>query len=748
MEFMRNAKIKTKILVAFLSALIMATILNIVGIQKVFEVDTVYSDLILKQSEILVIVTNAKTSLNEFRVNLRAFWVYSDNPDKINEYAANNVNLYNSLLANINSIRAIDVEVLEADKVSSELLRVTNQYYSSVEKVTATVLAGDFTQAVAILENETVPNYHLAIAEFDKFYSHTVRYADDISIIITPGTVQLVITLSILLTALFIITIIIGNVVSNMVTKPLQKLVDVAGKVSNGDFINLQLGSNGKDEVAVLSNAIATVVTTFNSLIVDIEKLTHEVQAEGDIHARIDTHKFKGAYNKVVTGINTLTEDLINDTDEVVNCMMAYGDGNFDVTIKKHVGKKAVLNTVVDNFQLCMRSIANDINRLVKAAATGDLSQRLDPDLYKNDWKNIAKGLNSVLVDVIKPIYETIEVLGKMSQGDLKVRIKGDYKGEYLVMKNVLNQTLGELSKYVDEISYTLTEMSQENFNLDIKTDYIGDFAPIKKALLQIINTFNNVLAEIGSSAEQISSGARQISESSITLAEGAAEQSASVEKLSNIFSITAEQTIKNTEAALSASTLAAETKLTAQDGNKKMNLLLNAMEEINTSSTNIVKIIEVIDSIAFQTNLLALNAAVEAARAGVHGKGFAVVAEEVRSLASRSQNAARDITTLIQGSVEKAAEGRNITSRTAETLHKIVGSITEITTIVGDIAEASQQQRENIVNINKNIGQISRVTQSNTASSEEGASSAEELSNQSELFRNMVLRFKLKKAY
>ena len=747
MEFIRNAKIKTKILAAFMAALILATILNAVGIQQIFKVNTTYSGIIVEQSDAQLLTSNAKATLDGFRVNLREFWVYSHDPNKINELVNNNANLYNQFLTNLNSIRSIDTEFLEANKVADELLRLVHQYHTSAEKLISVISTGDFMQAITILENEAAPSYRLVVNELDKFYSEVINYADETSVIITAKTINLIITLVILLIALFLITIIIGNAISNMITKPMQQLVDAANKVSNGDF-NIQVGNNGKDEVAVLSNAMGTVVSTFNSLIIDIEALTHKIQDEGDVDARVDARKFKGAYNKVADGVNNLAEGLLNDMREIVVCIQSYGDGDFDANIKKHVGKKVSLNEAVNSFQACVRSIANDINRLVKAASIGDLGQRLDPNLYKNDWKNIANGLNSVLLDVIEPIYETIEVLGKMSEGDLKVRIKGDYKGEYLEMKNALNKTLGELNKYVDEISYTLREMSHENFNLDIKTEYIGDFAPIKKALVQIINTFNNVLAEIGGSAEQISSGARQISESSMSLAEGAAEQSTSVEKLSNIFLITAEQTVKNTDAANSANKLATQTKLTAQEGNEEMNLLLNAMEEINTSSANIVKIIEVIDSIAFQTNLLALNAAVEAARAGIHGKGFAVVAEEVRSLASRSQNAARDITTLIQGSVEKATEGRSITSRTAETLHKIVDSITDITAIVSDIAEASQQQRENITNINENISQISRVTQSNTAFSEEGASSAEELSSQAELFRSMVSRFKLKSTF
>jgi methyl-accepting chemotaxis protein len=193
------------------------------------------------------------------------------------------------------------------------------------------------------------------------------------------------------------------------------------------------------------------------------------------------------------------------------------------------------------------------------------------------------------------------------------------------------------------------------------------------------------------------------------------------------------------------ANHLAEQTRSNAVEGNSKMQMMLKSMEEINVSSANISKIIKVIDEIAFQTNILALNAAVEAARARQHGKGFAVVAEEVRNLAARSADAAKETTALIEGSIKKVEHGTQIATQTADDLNRIVDDITQVTDIVGEIASASNEQSIGITQINTGISQVSDVVQMNSATSEESAAASEELSGQADLMREQVSQFKLK---
>jgi methyl-accepting chemotaxis protein len=193
------------------------------------------------------------------------------------------------------------------------------------------------------------------------------------------------------------------------------------------------------------------------------------------------------------------------------------------------------------------------------------------------------------------------------------------------------------------------------------------------------------------------------------------------------------------------AADLASTIKHNAEKGSRQMAEMMAAVKEINEAGQSISKVISVIDNIAFQTNILALNAAVEAARAGQHGKGFAVVAEEVRSLAAKSAEAAKETGGLIQNSVEKAELGARIADETAASLEEIVAGISESTTIVQTIAVSSEEQYQGISQINKGVEQVAQVVHQNSATAEESASASKEISDQSHMLEDLIMQFQLR---
>lgn len=308
---------------------------------------------------------------------------------------------------------------------------------------------------------------------------------------------------------------------------------------------------------------------------------------------------------------------------------------------------------------------------------------------------------------------------------------------------------IGALSNSLKKLANSYTEQVKL-----VKGVAEGDLTPVvtirsekdvvHKVFSNLFGNLNKLLTSIIKSSETVSDTARSVSSSSFELSQGATEQASAVQQLTASLEQIAGQTEKNASNAQSANMLTKSAAEKASEGNRQMTDMLGAMEEINQSSSSIGRIIKVIDDIAFQTNILALNAAVEAARAGQHGKGFAVVAEEVRTLAAKSANAAKETTDLIEGSIRRAEAGTRIANSTAESLRQIVEQVRNAASLNNEIALASREQAVGISQINDGIQQVSKIVQKNAAAAEESAAASEGLAAEADKLRADVSVFKI----
>ena len=340
---------------------------------------------------------------------------------------------------------------------------------------------------------------------------------------------------------------------------------------------------------------------------------------------------------------------------------------------------------------------------------------------------------------IVGPVNKAVAMAKEIERGSLSRRLR-------LVSKD----EIGELGKALDTMADGLQAKARlavaiaegdlrEEVHLASGDDVLG------RALQTMSENLNRTLGRVNEAIEQVNSGSVQVSDASQSLSQGATEQAASLQEITSSTTEISEQTRTSAGNATLATSLAREALSASEDGSTSIAQMMTAMDEIQSSSKDVKKIIKVIDDIAFQTNLLALNAAVEAARAGSHGKGFAVVAEEVRGLAAKSAKAAQDSAERIEDSIRKVEHGSEVAHGTVGALAQISEKAAKVTNLIAEIAAAANEQSQGVAQINIGLQQVDAVTQQNTANAEETASAAAELSSQAAELRKLISQFKLK---
>ncbi len=352
-----------------------------------------------------------------------------------------------------------------------------------------------------------------------------------------------------------------------------------------------------------------------------------------------------------------------------------------------------------------------------------------------------------ILGIVTKPIKMVTEITNKLAEGELDVSIAVKSKDEIgALAKSIesLTMRLKSYISYIDESVNVLDEFAEGNLTIELKYDYAGEFAKLKNALLHVSDTLKETIGKIKESADSINMNAEQVSTGAQVLAQGTTEQASAIEELSAEINEIYTTIANNAEYAQNAGEKALEASREVEKGNVQMRDMLSAMDEISNSSSEIGKIIKVIDDIAFQTNILALNAAVEAARAGSAGKGFAVVADEVRNLAQKSAEAAKQTTALIENSINAIYKGTMLADEAGKSLAGIVNKTSETNELINEVVKATSQQTVSVNQIRSGIEQISSVVQENAATAEASAANSEELSGQVQILNDLVNKFKI----
>jgi methyl-accepting chemotaxis protein len=579
------------------------------------------------------------------------------------------------------------------------------------------------------------------------------------------------------------------NETLDAVIGPLNVAAEYVDRISKGD-IPQAITDTYNGDFNEIKNNLNRCIEAVNALVADANVLS-KAAVEGKLATRADASKHQGDFRKIVQGVDDCLDAVIGPLNVAAKYVDDISKGNIPAKITDNYNGD--FNTLKNNLNQCIdavNALVADAGMLSKAAVEGKLATRADATKHGGDFRKIVQGVNETLDAVIGPLNVAAEYVDRISKGNMPEKITDNYNGDFNEIKNNLNAAIaavnglvadadklakaavegklatradatkhnGDFRKIVQGVNETLDavigplndtakclkNLAAKDFTKKIEGDYAGDFKELKNSVNAVVDNISSAIAQIGENAAQFAEGSRTIAESSQTLAQGAQTQSASVQQMTASTEELARSVAAVKENANESTKVASRASQLADDGGKAVQKSIESMEQIRTSSTQIAEIIQVIAEIASQTNLLALNAAIEAARAGEHGMGFAVVADEVRKLAERSNQAAREISSLIKESTQRVQEGAQLSTQTGESLKQIIKAAEETAAKISEIATATVQQAANAEEVSKAIQGVSAVTEQAAAGSEQMASSSEELGAQAAALRELVGQFRV----
>lgn len=547
-------------------------------------------------------------------------------------------------------------------------------------------------------------------------------------------------------------------------------LADSSGKtvkgrdISKEDYFKEALNGHFTTSSTYFSQEDSGMMVTMATPINNKDGSTHVLTCSlsiGTLNSLLnDVSIAKSGYGFIVDGTGKIVADknLNNVLDTVNYIEMAKKDPSYSSiagVVKQMIAKKTGGQTATLKGQqvyVSYRPVSNtDDWSIGMVAVKSEMLSQMYTAIYIIFALIAAFILLSILISrriakpIVKPVLSLADRIGTLADGDLHSEVPTVHTGDEIEsLSKTFGSTVKSLNGYIKEISTVLGGMANGDFTVTPQGEYQGDFTAIKDALLSIIQSMNLMFGEIKKMADQVAGGSQQVAEGAHALAQGATEQAGTIEQLSASLKEVVSKVDESAQYAKKADSIALSAMSQVTQGSRQMEDMVTAMMRIEESSGKIKKINKTIEDIAFQTNILALNAAVEAARAGEAGKGFSVVADEVRNLAGKSSEAAKNTSMLIQDSISAVEEGHRIADETAASLKEIVNSVESMATLFGSISKSAAEEAKAIGQINQGSEQISAVVQSNSATAEQSSATSQELNRLAQLLKTSLSQLKL----
>ena len=667
MKWFLDLKIRTKLLTGFIAIAVIGTTIGYIGIVNLKNVNDNDTQLYENMTVPISWVSEISTYFQRIRVNTRDI-ILANAQEEIEEYCSR-INEYRD---SIDVLGKKFEERILSDRMKGayeEFKQARVGAARDLDEIEALARANKDDEGFTLLKGSFNITSRAEMNAIKKLVDMKIEDAKSKSDANTSTASSAITVMIIIIVFGFLISNGLGLFIARTINKPIKLIIERMASLSSLCIANLSKGS--------------------------------EQLANGDLNINI------------VTG----TEHLLIDSRDEIG-MLAQNMNQIISNTQNTVGsvKKAVV---------AVKDTVHEINLIVDASLNGKLETRGNASKFMGSYKELVDGLNKTLEAFSAPINEQSNVLEEMAKGNLTMRMAGDYKGDFLKIKNSINN-LGE--------------------------------------------SLHKVVSEVTGAVHAVASASNQISSSSEEMAAGAQEQSSQASEIAGAVEEMTSTIFETTKNAGSAAEKAKKSGSIAEEGGKVVQETIQGMnrisevvkrsattvKELGKSSDQIGEIIQVIDDIADQTNLLALNAAIEAARAGEQGRGFAVVADEVRKLAERTTKATKEIAAMIKqiqrdtgeavdsmnAGTEEVMKGKELADQAGKSLHEIIAGAKETVDIVMQVAAASEQQSSASEQISKNIETISSVTQQSAAGVQQIARAAEDLNNLTIDLQNLVSQF------
>ena len=571
------------------------------------------------------------------------------------------------------------------------------------------------------------------------------------------------------------------------ITRPVKQILQGISQVTEQTDFSYRLPQQSNDELGLLARDFNKLLASIETAITDCNELVAEI-AEGRFGRTLQSDN-KGHLAKLVKGINDTSyavHTAMSDINQITS-ELAKGDfedrrtnklpGDFGNTLGNAAKAKVAVRSVIAATNHSLRNIAdgdftaeinNDfpgelqglktgvnhtlgalsevfasVNVMMDALKNGNFTMRSHAQL-KGQFADIVQVVEGAMAQINDAMQEISGVMSQVVAGQLSTRVSADMAGELDSLKQHINHSLQQIESLNSGVSSVLSLFADGDLTKTIAADFPGDYARLKNDVNRTINNLKDMITNIQTASDEVLLASEQLKRGSSDISSRTEQQAAALEQTMGALENIRAAGQQSKDVVVQVIEVCRQTMQEAAEGEQAMERVISSVNDISESSNKIGSIIRVIDEIAFQTNLLALNAAVEAARAGESGRGFSVVAGEVRDLAGRSANAAKEINALISEIIERVKIGTEVAVDSGSVLKGVITSFQKVNAEVVNIGQSIEEQSNSINEVTVAMKTIEGSTQGTAAVTEETAASSELMANQASGLRRMTAAFRV----